>query len=273
MATERSRDPLGNLPLLPRFPRSSDGPNAIAANDHSLRRQVNRALIAIRGLWRGRWDLEQLREVPTGSLRDWKGATATQRFIVRQIADELAKKPYSEEHAVGQAAYEKFTRAPAGGGYAGSSMGKKLEARGELPKGSLCSARLDEISIPPQGVQPVDPTVVSPRLRAYYERASSTMLLGEIEVDREAMEETPQFMDALFKDLEKVWELSVVMASSGRSGYTETCACVMSWFTVVKQYTNGKLSSRIVWDCRMDNHLFHAQPWVPMGSPSTVSHM
>ena len=46
---------------------------------------------------------------------------------------------------------------------------------------------MDEVSIPPPGVEPVDPTLVSPRLKVYYEKAESAMMLRELEVDSEAM--------------------------------------------------------------------------------------
>ena len=76
-------------------------------------------------MWKGRWDLPDLLAVPDGSMKEWRASTATQRLVVRQIADELEKKPYAEELVVGQRAYERFARTPAGGGYTAGEGKKK----------------------------------------------------------------------------------------------------------------------------------------------------
>ena len=60
---------------------------------------------AVRGLWRGRLDLDALMSNGEGSSTQWKSATQTQRLVVRQMADVLAKEPYSEDPVVGQRAY------------------------------------------------------------------------------------------------------------------------------------------------------------------------
>eukprot|EP00974_Lingulodinium_polyedra_P100903 9775942-Lingulodinium_polyedra.AAC.1 len=47
-------------------------------------------------------------------------------------------------------------------------------------------------------------------------------------------------------------------------------------FSVVKRYSEDpggekRLVSRLVWDCRKNNHLFHAPPWMALGSPAALA--
>lgn len=103
-----------------------------------------------------------------------------QRGIVSGIMRSYIDTDLGDEAARGEDAFRRSTKTSSD-----PYTGPGGEAKGGscLARGSVCPLVLDELSVPPPGVTPIDPTLHSEAAKHYYHLAEQTMLRNPASID------------------------------------------------------------------------------------------
>ena len=241
-----------------------------AARD--ARRRTNSAIAALNGLWRGSLtDVDLLPRERRDS--SWESATPMQRRIVGGIMRSYIDNDLGDEAARGEDAFRRATKT-----FSDPYTGPGGEAEGSscLARGSVCPLVLDELSMPPPGVTPIDPTLHSEAVKHYYHLAEQMMLRNPASIDWEEYRKLKPYSDPALKNktllglLVRFWDANML-------GFTDQSKEHVTIFAVVKtdvidEQGRRKRRSRVVWGERRPNMLFNAPPKLPLGSAFSFSH-
>ena len=261
-------DPLDGLPCTEDFLEPTAGGKALAL---SVRWRVNGAVRALRALYAG--SLESVLETPSpSSIRaEWARATSSQRSLVRTVWRRVSTWAASLPDVDGHQVFDPITRSvPVG------ERSSKVPARETEPqRGDVVGLQPQHVSLPPVGTKPVDIQEVAPELREYLDRGESLMLRKDEDVDWEAYDAIRPFSAPELQSRRVRLALCARMWMSGMLGTCTQCLEKLCVFTVLKKFTwiEGKkvASTRLVWDLRRSNLRWRTPPWVPLGSPISLS--
>ena len=87
-------------------------------------------------------------------------------------------------------------------------------------------------------------------------------------------EATRSCADPALRDENEKLELLSRMYQAGMLTYVKEVRETVGLFTVAKDAdpdSGQVLKSRLIWDCRKANILFHDPPWVPLGNPAGLA--
>ena len=258
----RVRDSMATLPFLPAMHElGRDGQRSAEwrAGEKQARLLTNRAVAAIRSCWDGDFHGDfSLKEYWDNS---WRLAGPQSRLIVENIHLQFRAFQQPEGTPQGEDAFRRVMLGIPG---YGCSLSTTDSQAGELPRGAMCPAVVDEMAIPPPG-KALDPTTTSPTLQYYYKNALRMMLREQHQIDWELYNSISQYQDPNLDDPAVMIRAVVRMYLGGMVGFSEDCHQNISLFTVMKKYVTqedgSKIpSTRLVWDARRINVLFNAPP-------------
>ena len=223
--------------------------------------RANHCLRVLRGLSEGGISDDVLQprvRVRSGGLppHELNGTSFGHRSALRvmKAVKRLAPAP---DRFRGRVALERLLGiAPRPGPYSIGAAGPDSASGQQLPKGALCRAVVEEISLPVPGTVGIDIRRLSPRvcdLLDHYEdkmlRVSGEELLKESEI-RPYTDPGLQVKGAMAKLCLRLYQAGMLTTSSEQVGLT-------SLFTVVKKWEGEQLSSRLIFDERLENLHWH----------------
>ena len=195
----------------------------------------------------------------------WDESTPLQRRIVRgimkSIRENLLKGDVGECASRDEDAFRRIVKTSAS-----SYGGIEAEAGTDcFPRGAVCPLVPSELSVPPAGVQPVDPTLYSSSFRHYYKFAEEMMLRPAAAVDRDEYNRAKTYCDPALKEKSTLLGLLLRFWDAGMLSFCADSNETVSIFSVVKSDaidSDGVRTrrSRVVWDERRPNLLFHTPP-------------
>ena len=279
----RERDPLRTLPPLP-FPlttrRASGG-----LTSGSLRvtwRRTARTIAAIKSMATGcanGWLSPAPLKAEEEAKERWTSSSPLQRKIISDIWDRHAKRAGWGNINDGQAALSRL-RETAGSGYFSTTRRlttSKAASPSEVKtfkKGDLCPLHAEQVSLPSPGTVPLRVQDLSCCAGSYIDSCQTLMIRSAGEVDWEKYESTKSYSDPALRSKTEKLELLSRMYQAGMLTYVKEVKEKVGLFTVAKDIdpVSGQvLKSRLIWDCRKVNILFHDPPWVPLGSPAGLA--
>ena len=153
----------------------------------------------------------------------------------------------------------------------------EADAKGSLPRGAMCPAVIEEISLPPAGSVVLDPVEVAPELHRFCNNATECMLLDEDQVDWKQWKTIKPYSEPTFRCKETMLELTLRMWRADMLRPVEEKAAGVSLSTVVKKNMEdvaGNLIqvSRLTWDERATNALFRRPPTMRLGLATSLCH-
>ena len=267
---ERQRDPIAQLPFWP--PRADLGMQKAFGlgrkEERAVRHTANAAVAAVRACWAGDFK-DAVIERQDVHKHSWDLATPLQKKLAMRIFHAAAQFCALPQPPPGEDAFRQVAGGPAVRGY---TQIVDSSTPGFLKRGDLCPAVLSEISLPPVGSVPIDPSLFCPALKHYYEGAEQIILKNVHDVDHKRLKKIRTYTDPALKDPAVMMAFCVQCWQAGMLGTTAECLEEIDLFTVVKKDTPEGRSSRIVWDERKANIRCHQPPKMPLGSPSCFSH-
>jgi len=233
---------------------------------------TNRSVQSSNAMWEGGVSCQPLRHASEGA--SWKDAGPLQRRVVKHffdihLSDVRAGRRLCEGKR--EQAFFHVTKSE-NHIYNGGPDEHNLDT---LPKGAICPLVVNELSIPPPGVAPVDPTLHSATLSHYYTQALDTMVRSDCEVDWDLHSSLQIYNDPALDDPAVMQELLLRFFDAGMLGHTTSIDECLDLFAVVKSEpspdTDEAIKSRIVWDLRRTNLRFNRPPKMPLGSAASLS--